>query len=139
MNSLMIQLEFPPDIKNIRSYVEGILKFICNDTQNEETLIKIEIVLTELLNNIVIHGIVNPIYNDNNIKINIKASVNFITFIILDLGVNYIKQIKKLSFDETSNLFETSGRGRRLIQMLADFITYKRVNGINITTLKMNI
>lgn len=131
-NSLFFKL--PAFLINVSSIAKECEKFILEKEDDPILAAKVELIVTEILNNIIIHGI-----NSSNsyIVLTIQSS-NSIRFSVYDNGKVWSLKDKMQETKATTDLRREHGRGLQIIHDLTDEVKVSRVGDINITEITIN-
>jgi anti-sigma regulatory factor (Ser/Thr protein kinase) len=116
-------------------------KYIIDYTGEIELSVKIELILGEFLNNIVMHGLENSQQSRPGILVQIKITDKDVIIKILDKGKKWSFNTSPVPISEDlwnkDEQFATSGRGMTIIRSLASEISRNRYNDLNETVFKI--
>ncbi len=130
-----------PMVQEVNKLCADCEKYIVDYTGDIELSVKVELILGEFLNNIVMHGLENSQQSRPGILVQMKISDKEVTIKILDKG-------KKWSFNTSPVLptediwnkdeqYATSGRGMTIIRSIASEISRNRYKDLNETVFKI--
>jgi anti-sigma regulatory factor (Ser/Thr protein kinase) len=106
--------------------------FVTKHTQNVEMAVKVELLLGEFLNNVIIHGLDNRQQARPGVLVDILISGDKVELVILDKGKKWTFSTKPAAITEDiwdeHDKFATSGRGMSIIRSIASNIRRNRYN-----------
>jgi serine phosphatase RsbU (regulator of sigma subunit)/anti-sigma regulatory factor (Ser/Thr protein kinase) len=124
-----------PIITQLNKLCTECEKFVLETTGEMELAVKIELMLGEFLNNIVMHGLENRQQTRPGILVQIKISDDDIELRILDKGNKWTFSTSPTSITEDiwsrNDQFATSGRGMAIIRSIAHSISRNRYRDLN--------
>ncbi|MCP4179491.1 MAG: SpoIIE family protein phosphatase [bacterium] len=130
----------PGDLKEKELVMLGVYEDMLNVGMNEETACRIEILLNEHLNNIILHGFKEKIQADNmKIYLSISLVSNNVEIMTLDKGVewNIVKMERRVNHSD--DLYKTRGRGVDIINDISEKVSYKRIYSLNRSNFTLKI
>ncbi len=115
---------FSSNIKAVNKIVKNALEYISENipVADDEDLMEIRLILSELLFNAVIHG--NKESSDKFVKLKITADGNTINAVISDQGEGF--DLSRLSYKNGEPSTDEHGRGILLVRALVDSIAYSK-------------
>jgi phosphoserine phosphatase RsbU/P len=137
-NKFPLFFELSPKLKKVSETVEKIISGIESYKLGEELEAKVELVTTELLTNIVMHGLdIKGVDIPIRILLKVDRVDSSIVFTFWDHGMawnpmDYISSEEGPLFTE-DDVFKTSGRGIKIIKTLSKSFNVVRYNNINET------
>ena len=117
--------EIHPDFKSVRNTCYECEKIILSKMNDPELAAKVELIIDEYLNNILVHGFKNNLISNIYLEINITDKVKLN---IWDKGKKWELNINKNSIEES---YEESGRGLAIISSISECFTVERHGDIN--------
>jgi anti-sigma regulatory factor (Ser/Thr protein kinase) len=126
-----------PKLNRVRKKVIEICGLMKSLIQDKDILIHIELLLTEHLSNIIVHGRME----DNKSKLeriflSIGLENDQLILMTLDKGIEWKYSKDRIKEDEK---YMESGRGLDIINTIADKVSYKRINNLNESTFTLKI
>ena len=126
-----------PKLNRVREKVIEICSLMNSLIQDKDILIHIELLLTEHLSNIIVHGRME----DNKSKLeriflSIRSENDQLILMTLDKGIEWKYSKDRIKEDEQ---YMESGRGLDIINTIADKVSYKRINNLNESTFTLKI
>jgi serine phosphatase RsbU (regulator of sigma subunit)/anti-sigma regulatory factor (Ser/Thr protein kinase) len=130
-----------PLVQEVNKLCTESEKYIVDYTSDIELSVKIELILGEFLNNIVMHGLGNSQQSRPGILVQIKIAENEVIVKILDKGKKWSFNTSPVPISEDlwnkDEQFATSGRGMTIIRSIASEISRNRYNDLNETVFKI--
>lgn len=130
-----LRIRITPHLDNVPGAASQVNIFLFEETRNSRLTNEVEIVMTEFVNNIIVHGYQNQPQEDTFIGIELKLFKDYLQFLITDTASpwNWPKKIKPL---ESIDPFTLSGRGLPIIHSIFDEIHIKHYGAENIAILR---
>lgn len=124
-----------PIITQLNKLCSECEKFIIDQTGEMELAVKIELLLGEFLNNIVMHGLENRQQTRPGILVQAKINETDVELRILDKGKKWTFSTSPATITEDiwsrNDQFATSGRGMAIIRSIAHSISRNRYRDLN--------
>ena len=112
--------------------------FITKNTKDERLAVKIELLLSEFLNNILMHGLDKQRDDGPKILVDLKINEKDVLLNIWDKGKPWKFNTAKVKVDENiwddNNKLATAGRGMAIIKDIAEKIECRRYGDLNETS-----
>ncbi len=108
------------EIKEIKPFVEDVLKKIKKYIYDEETIFDLKLILDELVVNGALHG--NELNRDKFVYLNVILERSSITIKVVDEGCGIINH----STAECFNSEKCNGRGLVLVEALTDRVVFNK-------------
>jgi serine phosphatase RsbU (regulator of sigma subunit)/anti-sigma regulatory factor (Ser/Thr protein kinase) len=126
-----------PMISEVNNLCMECEAFVTKHTQNVELAVKVELLLGEFLNNVIIHGLNNRQQARPGVLVDMLISDDKVELVILDKGKKWTFSTKPATITEEiwdeHDKFATSGRGMSIIRSIACNIRRNRYNELNET------
>ena len=111
--------------------------FIIKNTGDEKLAVKLELLLNEFLNNILMHGLTNPQQEGPKILVDLLIDEKEVVLKIWDKGKPWTFNTKPIDINEDiwddNNKLATAGRGMAIIKSIAEKVECKRYGDLNET------
>ncbi len=121
----------PSVLHKVRDISEQCYKIIIDAGFDVKAAAEAELVITEYINNIIIHGLNQE--SGTYIYMQMEVGNNQLKFYVYDFG----KKWRVAKKNQNMEVFATSGRGLEIIQQLTKSMEVKRLGDINETTIIM--
>jgi serine phosphatase RsbU (regulator of sigma subunit)/anti-sigma regulatory factor (Ser/Thr protein kinase) len=146
-NSNTMSFVIEPKLDKTFSIIKNIIKVLAKKQINEDVVNATEILLTEHLNNIVVHGYKNNTSSKlGKIYLSLIIEENKLSIFTLDKGVEWHNNDKDSIILNNGQYingdideYMISGRGLNIINSIAEEISYQRVNTLNQSSFTINI
>jgi len=136
-NEKLIIKRIPPQISNVSKTAIEFSNFIQEKTGNLELAAKIELLISEYLNNVIIHGMNSKQSSKNIICMSLMVDEHDIVLRGLDRGKiwEFSPNTNDVNADGGSSAGNaaTSGRGLQIIRDITDHVTHDTYYGLNET------
>jgi len=120
------------DMEQISKSIVSLYDFALEHTGNEALSTKIELLLSEFLNNIVFHGYKNRKNTHAVAAVQLEVINNLIKLTVFDRGQPY-KISEYATLEDCNEQLTANGRGLAIIQSIAETIQRKHYSGLNET------
>ena len=129
-----------PKLELIRKKTIDIYDKLIKMEFSEKLAMNVELLLTEHLNNIAVHGKKNEYKKAKleKVYLSIKRIEDKIQIVTLDKGLDWVGTIDRKN-NENQSEFNTSGRGLNIIESIAESINHERINSLNKCTITISI
>ncbi|MDD3153849.1 MAG: ATP-binding protein, partial [Victivallaceae bacterium] len=134
-NTLKLFIE--PDIAKVGDCAEKFGTFVQDQTHDAEIATRVELLLSEFLNNVVIHGLSSKLRTQSGMVVKVEVKPSEVLVTVMDRGKSWNcggdVNNADAELEKRNEAMTTSGRGMAIVHSIASSICRKRYGVLNET------